>query len=207
MGLDSAERLARTVGAVAALGTLAVAVLGMMHSLWRPPSVEEGSAHQLLRPWLLLLMTVAFLGAGVVLWDPIPIDVQPGLRTVLLGVGSLLLFGGLALYLVGLRTLGTMFAPSSSFGVRLQKPRQLVTTGPYAYVRHPMYVAVITSSFGILLLYRTWAGAILTFCMFGLVFRARREERVLANTFGPEWEAYAARVPGWVPRVLSTDVG
>lgn len=207
MGLDSAEKIIRAVGAVAALGTLAIAVLAMLRSLRQPPSVEEGGAHHLLRPWLLLLATAAFVGAGALLWFPIPMDVEPWLRTVLLVVSSLLLFGGLALYLIGLRSLGAMFAPSSGFGVRLQRPRQLVTTGPYAYVRHPMYLAVIASSFGILLLHRTWAGVFLAVTMLGLVVRARREERVLANTCGQEWEAYAARVPAWVPRVHSRDAG
>ena len=37
--------------------------------------------------------------------------------------------------------------------------------------------------------------------MFGLVVRGRRADPVLASESGDEWSAYAARVPGWVPRL------
>jgi protein-S-isoprenylcysteine O-methyltransferase Ste14 len=70
-----------------------------------------------------------------------------------------------------------------------------------------MYLAVITSSLGVLFLYRTWAGAILAITMLGLIFRARREERILANAFGLEWQAYATRVPAWLPRLCPREGG
>jgi hypothetical protein len=105
--LDSLEKLARAVGGVAGLATLAVAVVSMLQSLRRPAALEEGGAHLVLRPWLMALATAAFVGVGVVVWDLLPIDVPPSLRGLLLTVGSLLLFGGLGLYLAGLRSLGT----------------------------------------------------------------------------------------------------
>jgi protein-S-isoprenylcysteine O-methyltransferase Ste14 len=94
-----------------------------------------------------------------------------------------------------------MFGPSSGFGVRLHATHQLVTTGAYAHVRHPMYLAVIATAMGSLLLYRTWATLGFAIIMFGLAVRARREESVLAQEFGPEWEAYASQVPRWLPRL------
>jgi protein-S-isoprenylcysteine O-methyltransferase Ste14 len=56
------------------------------------------------------------------------------------------------------------------------------------------------AAWGSLLLFRTWAVLGFAIMMFGLVFRARREERVLADEFGDAWRAYAARVPAWLPR-------
>ena len=44
-----------------------------------------------------------------------------------------------------------------------------------------------------------FAGA-LGVTMFGLVVRARREERDLEAQYGRAWQAYAARVPAWLPR-------
>jgi protein-S-isoprenylcysteine O-methyltransferase Ste14 len=63
-----------------------------------------------------------------------------------------------------------------------------------------MYLAVMMAAIGSLFLYRTWATLAFAVMMLGLVVRARREERVLAQEFGQEWRAYAARVPAWLPR-------
>ena len=53
-----------------------------------------------------------------------------------------------------------------------------------------MYLAVITTGTGGLLLYRTWAMQLFAVAMFGLTVRARREEETLAAEFGAAWEAY-----------------
>ena len=100
-----------------------------------------------------------------------------------------------------------MFAPSSGFGVRLQAPRRLVTSGAFGLMRHPMYLGVILTSLGVLLLYRTWAALALAIMMFGLIARARREDKLLASEFGEEWSRYAALVAGWIPRFRRRDRG
>jgi protein-S-isoprenylcysteine O-methyltransferase Ste14 len=137
----------------------------------------------------------------VALWRPLPVHPAPWLRGLLLSIGAALFFAGLALYFWGLHTLGRMFGPSTGFGVRLHAAHRLVASGPYAHVRHPMYLAVIAAAQGSLLLYRTWATLCFAIIMFGLVVRARREERALAREFGQQWADYRARVPGWLPRL------
>ena len=201
MIMDTLERWIRSLGGIAALGTLAYAILSMFRSLRRPKGREEAGARFALRAPALLVATLLFVLVGALLWRPLPLQVGPWLRVLLLAFGSVLLFGGLGLYLWGMRSLGAMFGPSSGFGVRLQAAHRLITTGPYAHVRHPMYLAVIASAIGTLLLYRTWAALGFATIMAGLVVRARREERVLAQEFGPEWEAYAAHVPPGFPRL------
>jgi protein-S-isoprenylcysteine O-methyltransferase Ste14 len=37
--------------------------------------------------------------------------------------------------------------------------------------------------------------------MFGLIVRARREDEVLAQEFGQQWEEYKRQVPGWIPKL------
>ncbi len=199
--LDTIEQWLRSLGAIAGLATLAVALVSMYKSLRRPAGREERGARFALRIPILLLATILFVGVGVLLWRPLPLEVPFWLRVILLLVGGLLFFGGLVLYLWGLRSLGQMFAPSSGFGVRLDATRRLVTIGPYAHIRHPMYLAVIATAIGSLLLYRTLAALCFAVMMFGLVVRARREEQVLAEEFGPEWKDYASRVPAWFPRL------
>jgi len=80
--------------------------------------------------------------------------------------------------------------------VKIQKDRgqTIVTTGPYAYVRHPMYAGAIPFLLGTPLLLGSWYGlglALILIVAFG--FRAVLEERTLSAQF-PEYAAYAARV-------------
>jgi len=199
--LDAVEAILRWTGAVAGLGTLAIALLAMARSFRRSRGRTEGRAGAILRLPFLILATIAFLVAGAWLWMPIPLRPGDPVRWTLDVLGGLLLAGGCLLYLWGLRALGAMFAPSSGFGVALFAGHQLITAGPYAFVRHPMYLGVMLAAWGSLLLYRTWAVLAFSIIMFGLAVRARREERVLSDEFGEAWRAYAARVPAWFPRL------
>ncbi len=83
-----------------------------------------------------------------------------------------------------------------------QQRRQLATTGPYAYVRHPQYAAFIVIMLGFLLQWPT----LLTLVMFPVltwayVGLARREEREARATFGDAYARYAAVTPAFVPRL------
>ena len=85
-----------------------------------------------------------------------------------------------------------------------QRTDTLATTGPYAHVRHPQYVALVLIMFGFLLQWPT----LLTLVMFPVlvamyVHLARREEREVAAKFGEAYVRYAARTPAFVPRVGS----
>jgi protein-S-isoprenylcysteine O-methyltransferase Ste14 len=80
--------------------------------------------------------------------------------------------------------------------VKIQKDRghAIVTTGPYAYVRHPMYAGAIVLLLGTPVLLGSWYGlalAVILIVAFG--YRAVMEERTLSAQF-PEYAAYAARV-------------
>ena len=71
----------------------------------------------------------------------------------------------------------------------------LITTGPYQYVRHPLYLGMVVSVSGIALGLKSLWGLLLTLFAFVplSVYRARLEEEALARKFGPAWEAYARR--------------
>ena len=83
-----------------------------------------------------------------------------------------------------------------------QRKHQLATTGAYAYVRHPQYLAFIAIMFGFLLQWPT----ILTLAMFPVlvtmyVHLAHAEEKEVRQQFGAEYDRYAAQVPAWFPRL------
>jgi protein-S-isoprenylcysteine O-methyltransferase Ste14 len=74
--------------------------------------------------------------------------------------------------------------------VKLQKERghKVVTTGPYAYVRHPMYASVILFAAGAPLLLGSWVGLLVSpLLLLVLALRAVLEERMLMA----ELEGYA----------------
>jgi protein-S-isoprenylcysteine O-methyltransferase Ste14 len=84
---------------------------------------------------------------------------------------------------------------------RAQQEGKLATTGPYAHVRHPQYTGFIVIMFGFLLQWPT----LVTLVMFPIlvvvyVRLAHREEREVRKEFGPVWDEYAARTPGFIPR-------
>ncbi len=193
------------IGGLAGLATLALAIWHMLRSVGRPAGRQTGAGARFLRVPFLALGTLLFVAAMAWLWRPLPLALPAAVRLATLALGALLYFPALGLYLWGLLTLGAMFAPSTGFGVRLHAGHRLITAGPYALVRHPMYLAVITAGIGGLLLYRTWAMLLFAIAMFGLTVRARREEEALAAEFGAAWEAYCRHVPAWLPRRLARD--
>lgn len=199
--LNTLERCVRRAGAVVGLGALAIALwLGLWRGARRPVGRTTGAANQVLRVPLLSLITVLWLGLCALLWRPLRVTLSQVARAVALLVGALLYFPGIALYLWGMRALGEMFRPSSGLGVRLNVGHRLVTHGPFAWVRHPLYLGLQIVALGGLLLYRTWTMVFVAANFLGLFLRARREEEALQTEFGEEWRAYARRVPAWVPR-------
>lgn len=78
---------------------------------------------------------------------------------------------------------------------------ELATTGPYARIRHPQYVAFVAVMFGFLLQWPT----IITLLMFPLLLwvyvrLAHAEEREAEAHFGEQWREYAARTPRFIPQ-------
>lgn len=189
----------RWLGAIAGIGTLFYAIFRMILAQAKPGDHYTGAAHKVLRTRYLLVASLLFLVLGVVLWKPLPIRMHWLLQLGVSVLGALLYFPSLGLYLWGLFTLGESFNASSGFGVRLQRAHQLITHGPFAYMRHPMYLGVILVGWGGLLLYRTWTMLIFAVIMLGLIVRARREEEALQEVFGRQYELYRKYVPAWFP--------
>lgn len=108
-----------------------------------------------------------------------------------------LALGGVALraWTVGVAAPGT-----SGRNTRHQKARSLNTTGSYSLVRHPLYLANSVIVLGLALFPHAWlvpTVAVLAAGYYACI--AHREEQFLRARFGPEFEAWAARVPAMVP--------
>ena len=201
MTLDGIENFIRWIGIATGLATIVVAIWqGVWRGLQQPPGRTTGNARIVLRTPLLLILGLLWIGGCVFFWRPIPFSFSTSVRIAALVVGTLLYFPGLFLYLWGARTLGTMYKPSSTFGVQLNAGHKLITYGPFALVRHPLYLGLQAVAIGGLLVYRNWTFVFIAVNFLALFIRARREELALAAEFGKEWEVYASQVPAWVPR-------
>jgi len=85
---------------------------------------------------------------------------------------------------------------------KLKKDAQLITTGIYAYIRHPMYTSVVTMMLGILISTPTWYEAIFfTLLLFTLYLKAKREEKLLLQAF-IQYSAYKKNTKYFVPFIL-----
>ena len=82
-------------------------------------------------------------------------------------------------------------------------PESLVTSGPFALCRNPMYLGHVMFLAGLALSLHSWAGATLALATaVWLQFRVRRDERRLAERFGEPYLQYRSRVKRWIPALF-----
>jgi protein-S-isoprenylcysteine O-methyltransferase Ste14 len=114
-------------------------------------------------------------------------------------LGLLLCCGGVSARVLALKKLGKQF----SAYVTLQPNHQLVQDGIYSSIRHPLYLSLLLVPTGIALVF----GSVLAIPIFLLaaifVFdRIRKEEHLLAEHFGSEFEDYRRRTWKLAPLVF-----
>lgn len=82
-------------------------------------------------------------------------------------------------------------------------PERLVTTGPYAWCRNPMYLGHLVFFAGLALAFASWIGAaIAVFHALWFDRRVRGDEAQLEARFGDAYLDYARRVKRWIPGLL-----
>jgi protein-S-isoprenylcysteine O-methyltransferase Ste14 len=110
--------------------------------------------------------------------------------------GAVILLAGLVACAVALRNLGDALTP-------LPEPRpdaQLVATGLYRWVRHPIYSGVLTSAAGWTLLFPSWWTAGATVALVVLFTLKSRYEESLLREWYVGYADYARCTPRFVPR-------
>jgi protein-S-isoprenylcysteine O-methyltransferase Ste14 len=85
----------------------------------------------------------------------------------------------------------------------LYEDHELVTSGPYAVVRHPIYTSLLAILACTLFVYTPWPWAVVSLALFvaGTEIRVYTEDRLLASRFGERFAAYRGRVPAYLPFV------
>lgn len=79
-------------------------------------------------------------------------------------------------------------------------PERLVSTGPYAYTRNPMYLGHMIFLLGLTLTLQSWLAAVITICVMAWFhFRVLDDEWNLAERLGKPYVDYMHSVKRWIP--------
>ena len=113
---------------------------------------------------------------------------------------------GLALVVLGLgfATWARVYLGRNwSAAVTLKRDHELVRSGPYRWVRNPIYTGILIALAGSALARGQWSGVLAVAIAFGSFwYKARLEERVMHEAFGAEYDAYRREVRSLIPFVL-----
>jgi protein-S-isoprenylcysteine O-methyltransferase Ste14 len=148
--------------------------------------------------WADVVAVVAMVGA-VAAALVAPSAAFPGGPWVSLGLGAVLVTVGLALRQSAARMLGRYFTRS----VLVRQGHQVVTSGPYRWIRHPSYAGVLLSLAGLALTLGNWLSVvcIVAGCVPAHVARIRAEEAVLEAHLGEPYRAFARTRKRLIPGV------
>ncbi len=191
-----------------ALGTLAGVMVcwfffaGIFLFRKRPPKAPEAKRNRQATLGIVLQMCAYFL----VWFQPPrrpflpPVAFFSGIPGILFSVFTVGLAAGSGWLLESaVRTLGKQWA----LRARLIEDHKLITAGPYAYVRNPIYTGMLGMLIATGLATEHWVATIVAIPIFvvGMVIRVRSEEKLLREAFGEEFEEYARRVPAVLPGI------
>lgn len=86
--------------------------------------------------------------------------------------------------------------------LRLNKEHRLIQSGPYGYVRHPMYTALFTIYFSFGLIAANYLVIlILSMLIMSVALRLPMEEQMLIERFGDEYRTYQSRTGRFFPKL------
>jgi protein-S-isoprenylcysteine O-methyltransferase Ste14 len=124
---------------------------------------------------------------------------SPGAKGRIGGIGAAILASAVWLFWRSHADLGRNWSPS----LQLREEHQLVTTGVYRSIRHPMYASQWLWSVAQPLLLQNWiagwAGLLLFLPLY--LLRVPHEEQMMLERFGEAYRAYMSRTGRVVPRV------
>jgi len=111
-------------------------------------------------------------------------------------IGTALLISGLAFSIWARRVLGRNWSGT----VTVKEDHELIESGPYRFVRHPIYTGLLLALAGSTLAQGWWSSVVaLVLCFVSFWIKLLREEAWMRETFGEKYEAYCARTKRLVP--------
>jgi protein-S-isoprenylcysteine O-methyltransferase Ste14 len=155
------------------------------------PDTEIGERKDPLSNWGLLLQGLAFFMTFVRKWEVVDVPAPALIAAIVLLPCSVLLAA------LAVRHLGAQWRIQAV----VTKGHRLVTTGPYAFLRHPIYTSIFALLIGSGLILGRWKTLIVAAIVFaiGTEIRIRAEEGLLEDRFHEHFRDYRSRVRAWIP--------
>jgi protein-S-isoprenylcysteine O-methyltransferase Ste14 len=166
----------------------------------KPPKAEEAKRVSAAK-WGIFLQGCGFALVGSVhraYWWPFS---RSTIGEIALATGAVALALASDLWCMrAIRVLGKQW----TYEARVIKGHELITSGPYAVVRNPIYLGMFGLMVSTGLVFTTWWSLVIAVVVFlvGNKIRIRAEERLLRETFGSQFDDYARRVPAFFPLFL-----
>jgi len=174
---------------------------GVLASLFQPPynpfkrspnSKDRGTATQII--WSIYITQLLVLVEAAYYRYPQSIS-----WNILKGCALLLMAAGLIIRSWGVFTLGKYF----TWHISVEADQKVITTGPYAFVRHPGYFGAFLTYWSTALFLNAWYSFILATIVLPFAFlrRIHYEEIELKNNLGEAYKSYSKKVKGFIPWV------
>ncbi len=114
-------------------------------------------------------------------------------------LGTIIFSAALWVFRVSHKMLGRNW----SITLEIREQHRLVSSGPYALVRHPMYTSFLLMAVGQAFLLSNWVVGLAGLIGFGILFflRVDKEERMMLENFGPEYRDYMERTKRIIPYI------
>ena len=179
-----------------------VLALGFFLSLIRTfsrHSRETGSTLNSRSRFGILLQTVGIFLAG---FGIMRVGLQPFSPLALLGAATVaaLLSGSIALFVASSHALGRNW----SLVARTRSDHELIRSGPYSRVRHPIYLAMLLFLLALAVAMGHWGQLVLAIPVFlaGTKIRTDAEDRLLEQSFGDSFRQYRNDTPALFPKIV-----
>lgn len=160
---------------------------------------KEPMLPRLLKYWLPLVIAILLIGPGDWYggtWLGTRMYAGSDAAAVL---GALLTMLGVAFACWARYVLGRNW----SSVVQVKEDHELIQSGPYRWVRHPIYTGLLLAFFGTAMAIGEWRGAIcVVIVAVSFWFKLKLEERWMRENFGAAYERYMQRTKALIPGVL-----